>query len=108
MSIARVTPLFSAAFALIYVVAVERNLAAVTYHPRTGVWDLWTQPAVAASSPAMYWYGWMITALVGAVAVSAIALPLVRDREPPAWIGWAIPLAVMVSFLYFLRSFFIY
>jgi len=108
MSIARITPVFSAAFAVVYVFAVELNLAAVTYHPRAGVWEMWTQPAADAGNPAMYWYGWLITAAVGAALASAIALPFVRDREPPAWIGWAVPLAVMVSFLYFLRSFFIY
>jgi hypothetical protein len=108
MSIARITPVFSAAFALIYVVAVELNLAAVTYHPRTGAWGLWAEPATAPNSPAMHWYGWLITATVGAIAVSALVLPLVRDRAPPAWIGWAVPLAVMLAFLYFLRNFFIY
>lgn len=106
MSIARVTPIFSAAFALVYVVAVEFNLAAITYHPKTGSWGLGTQPA--ANGPTMHWYGWLITATVGAVIVSALALPVTRDREPPVWIGWAVPLAVMVAFVYFLRIFFIY
>ncbi len=108
MNAAKVTPVFSAAFAVIYVIAVELNLAVVTYHPRAGTWDLWTQPAANASNPAMYWYGWLITAAAGAAVVSALALPVVRDREPPVWLGWGIPLAVMVSFLYFLRNFFIY
>lgn len=106
MSIARITPIFSAAFALVYVVSVELNLAAITYHPKTGSWGLWAQPAV--NGPPMYWYGWLITATVGAVIASALALPVMRDREPPAWIGWAVPLAVMAAFVYFLRIFFIY
>ena len=106
MRIAKITPIFSAAFALVYLLAVELNLAAITYHPKTGDWGLWTQPG--DNGPAMHWYGWLITALAGAIVISAIALPLVRDREPPAWIGWAIPLGVMIAFLYFLRSFFIY
>lgn len=106
MSAARVIPIFSAAFALIYVVAVEANLAAVTYFPQTGEWQLWAQ--TKGAGPAMHWYGWLITSFAGAAVVGAVALPLTRDREPPAWIGWAVPLAVMVAFLYFLRIFFIY
>ena len=106
MSIARVTPVFAAAFAVIYAIAVEFNLAAITYHPKTGAWGLWAQPPV--NGPAMHWYGWLITATAGAILVCAIVLPLTRERAPPAWIGWAIPLAVMIAFLYFLRNFFIY
>lgn len=106
MSLARVLPVFSASFALVYLIAVEANLAAVTYHPRTGKWDLLTVPA--SNGPAMYWYGWLITALLGAVALSAAALPLTRSKPPPSWIGWAVPLATMAAFLYFLRVYFFY
>ena len=106
MSIARTFPIFAAAFAVIYAIAVEVNLAAVTYHPKTGAWGLWTQPPT--DGPAMHWYGWLITATVGACAVSLVTLPATKSWVPPAWIGWAVPLATMVAFLYFLRNFFIY
>jgi hypothetical protein len=106
MMAARILPIFSAAFAVIYAIAVEANLAVITYHPKTGEWGWLAQPP--GDGPAMYWYGWLITALTGALAVCAVALPLTRRRPPPAWIGWAVPLAVMIAFLYFLRSFFFY
>jgi hypothetical protein len=106
MSIARVFPVFAAAFAVVYAVAVEANLAAVTYHPKIGEWGLWTQ--AAKDGPAMHWYGWLITATAGALAVSAAALPMTAGRAPPAWIGWVVPLATMVAFLWFLRTFFFY
>lgn len=106
MTLSRVAPIFSAAFAVIYAIAVEANLAAITYHPKTGDWGWLTE--AAKDGPAMHWYGWLITALVGGLVVCAIAMPMMRNREPPAWIGWAVPLAVMFAFLYFLRSFFIY
>ena len=44
---------------------------------------------------------------LGATAVSLAALPLTRRLTPPVWIGWAIPLLVMVIFVYLLRSFFL-
>lgn len=105
MSIYRVFPIFAAAFALIYVVSVEANWALVTYHPRLGEWEWLTRPA--KSGPAMYWFGWLMTSFVAAVATSLLALPLVARWEPPVWIGWAVPLAVMVAFIYLLRSFFL-
>ncbi len=106
MNVSRILPIFSAAFAVIYAIAVEANLAAVTYHPKTGEWGVGAQLPV--NGPAMHWYGWLITAAAGAAAMSVLALPFVRHRSPPVWIGWAVPLAVMLSFIYFLRSFFIY
>ena len=106
MILARFLTMFSAAFSIIYAIAVAANLAAITYHPKTDKWGWLTQEA--SNGPAMHWYGWLITALVGALIVSVVSLPLTQRRQPPAWIGWAVPLATMVVFLYMLRSFFIY
>jgi hypothetical protein len=106
MSITRVFPIFAAAFALVYVICVEANWALVTYHPRINEWEWLTKPA-KASGPAMYWYGWLATSFLAASAISLLALPLTRRWSPPVWIGWAVPLAVMVVFVYLLRSFFL-
>ena len=105
MSITRVFPIFAAAFAVVYVLSVELNWAVVTYHPRINEWEWLTKPS--KSGPPMYWYGWLITSFLAASALSLLALPLTRRRQPPVWIGWVVPLVVMLSFLYFLRSFFL-
>ena len=105
MSYTRVFPIFAAAFAVIYVIAEQTNWALVTYHPRIGELDWLAQPA--RSGPAMYWYGWIATALLGASALSLAALPLTRRWQPPVWIGWAVPLAVMLAFVYLMRGFFL-
>jgi len=105
MSITRVLPIFAAAFAVIYVICVEANWALVTYHPRINEWEFLTKPA--KSGPAMYWYGWIGITLLSASAISLLALPFTRRWRPPVWIGWAIPLAVMLIFVYLLRSFFL-
>jgi len=105
MRLAPVFPIFAAAFAVIYVCAVELNWALFTYHPRLGEWG-WLAQA-PKSGPAMHWYGWLATSALGATAVSLAYLPLARRWPPPLWLGWVIPLAVMASFLYFLRSFFL-
>lgn len=106
MILTRFLSIFSAAFAIIYAIAVESNLAAITYHPKTDQWGWLTQEAT--NGPAMHWYGWLITAFVGALIVSTVSLPLTQRWQPPVWIGWAVPLAVMMVFLYLLRSFFFY
>jgi hypothetical protein len=105
MSVSRVFPIFAAAFALVYVVAVEANWALVTYHPRINEWEWLTRPS--KSGPAMHWFGWLGTSFLAASAVSLLALPLTRRWQPPVWIGWAVPLAVMLVFVYLLRSFFL-
>ena len=66
---------FSAAYAVIYVICTELNLPLLTYHPLTGDIDFLRQPP--RRGPAMYWYGWMLTSMIGAVLV--------------AWIGTVIP-----------------
>jgi hypothetical protein len=105
MSYTRVFPIFAAAFAIAYVLSVEANWALVTYHPRINEWEFLTRPS--KSGPAMYWFGWIATTILAASAVSLLAYPLTRRWQPPVWIGWAIPLAVMVAFVYLLRSFFL-
>jgi hypothetical protein len=105
MSVTRVLPIFSAAFALVYVLSVEANWALVTYHPRINEWEWLTKPAKLG--PPMYWYGWLATSFLAACAISVLALPLTRRWSPPVWIGWAGPLAVMLVFVYLLRSFFL-
>ena len=105
MSILRVFPIFAAAFAVIYVISVEMNWALVTYHPRINEWEFLTRPS--KSGPAMHWFGWLGTSFLAASAISLLALPLTRRWQPPVWIGWAVPLAVMVVFVYLLRSFFL-
>lgn len=107
-AITRTLPIFAAAFAVLYVIAEQQNWALLTYHPRTGEWGWLREAARAPNSPAMYWYGWIGTAWLGATAASLAVLPLTRRGfEPPVWIGWAVPLAVLIMFVYLFRTFFI-
>ena len=101
----KTSPIFAAAFALIYVFSVEYNWALFTYHARVGEWGWLVQPGKGGAG--MYWYGWLATSFLGATALSLVSLPLIRRWSPPAVIGWAIPLAVMLAFVYLLRSFFL-
>jgi hypothetical protein len=44
---------------------------------------------------------------VAAAAISLVALPVTGRWAPPVWIGWAVPLVIMLVFVYLLRSFFL-
>jgi hypothetical protein len=104
MSIEKVFPVFAASFAVIYVLAVQNNWAAFTYHPKIGEWGWLVEPA--RNGPPMYWYGWLVTSTFGATATSLLAWPLVGRWSPQYWLGWLVPLVVMVVFCYLFRDFF--
>ena len=105
MNMERTFPIFAAAFAVIYVFAVEGNWALFTYHPKLGAWDWLAQPA--RGGPPMYWYGWLATSALGATAASLLGWPLLRRWPTQYWLGWAVPLVVMVIFCYRFRGFFL-
>jgi hypothetical protein len=105
MNLEKVFPVFAAAFAVIYLLAVGQNLALFTYHPKLGEWGWLAQPA--RTGPPMYWYGWLTTSVLGATLASLLSWPLVRNRPVQFWLGWVVPLAVIVFFVYFFRDFFL-
>ena len=107
MKLTRVLPLFSVAFAMIYVVAVEHNLAVFTYHPQLQQFALGVERPKAG--PAMYWYGWLLTSAIGATAMSIIALVVPERWTGRIWSGftWLIPTGVMFAFVYLLKGYFL-
>ncbi len=104
-NLAKTFPIFSAWFALIYIISVELNWALYTYHPKIGQFGWLVEPS--RDGPPMYWYGWLVTSTLGATAVSATALPLLKNRPTQYGIGWIVSFFVKVSVFYFLRRFFL-
>jgi hypothetical protein len=76
VKVARAFPFFSAEFVVFYALAVEFNLALFTYHPQLKQFAFLVEPPKAG--PAMYWYGWITTSVLGALFISAFALMLPR------------------------------
>jgi hypothetical protein len=107
MNLYRAFPVFSAAFAVAYLLATYFNLALVTYHPITGELGFLAQPR--KEGPAMYWYGWMMTSALAALAVSAVSLAVPDRFAARVWSGWTgvIAVGVMVTFVYLLRGWFL-
>jgi len=104
MKLARLFPVFSAAFAVVYAPALYYNWAVVTYQPATGEWDL---GPVTKQGPPMFWYGILITAFVGACIVTAIAAFLPESAAKGLWSGltWLLPVAALIFIVYILRPY---
>jgi|SRR5262245_32385623 len=110
MIAARSLPIFSivfaVAFAILYLLSVENNWALFTYHPALEEFGFLVQKP--KDGPAMYWYGWLATSFLGAVAIATVAACLPLHSATRFWGGlaWAVPLATMFAFAYILRGFF--
>jgi hypothetical protein len=85
--------MFGVICAALYVVCTEVNLPLVTYHPVIGEIDLLWQPP--RRGPAMYWYGWMLTA-----AIVAVPLALLATAVPAPWLQRTLTFACVLAAAY--------
>jgi len=101
----RFCAVFGAVFAILYVVAMESNWAAFTYHPRPMEFGLGVEPA--RDGPAMYWYGWLATSALGGATLGLIAMALPAN-VPRLWhaLAWVWPRGGMIAAGYFMIPFF--
>ena len=100
---------YGTAFAALYVIALERDLALFTVYPSLGVVLPGTHhaadvvsPAMAFLAPAMYWYGWTATAALGALPVGLLAAALPERWTRRMWpaLVWVVPALGMIACVY--------
>jgi hypothetical protein len=98
---------FAIATPIIYTICEMANLPLFTYHPGTNRVDLGFARAVRDEGPAMYWYGWTASTLLGAGILGLIAtkLPGNPASRIPLALTWIAPLAVIPVLIYALRFF---
>jgi hypothetical protein len=102
---ARLAAVFAIAFAIIYAPTMDLNWTSLTYHPVQGVWDIGKAPPKGGGSPAMYWYGFMVTAAIGAAIITALAALVpdsLMERVPWASITWVVTVVVIAYVAYVL------
>ncbi|MEA2976609.1 MAG: hypothetical protein QOF19_2129 [Alphaproteobacteria bacterium] len=106
MNITRLFPVFSATFAVVYVLCVDHNLALFTYHPQLNQWEFLVAPSKGVTP--MYWYGWLATSALSGIAVAALAAAVPRRWSIYVWSGWTwvLPLAAMLYIAFVLRGYF--
>jgi amino acid permease len=97
---------FGTTFAVLYVVALAKDLALFTVFPSLGIVLAGTHhsrdvadPAMGFLAPAMYWYGWAATAALGALVVALIAASFAERLARYVWPGWVwvIPVLSMIT-----------
>jgi DNA-binding transcriptional LysR family regulator len=98
---------FAIATPIIYTACEMQNWPLFTYHPGSNRIDLGWAAAVKDEGPAMYWYGWTATTLIGAAILGMLAtmLPEKMVRSIPLALVWIVPLAVIPILIYALRFF---
>src|SRR5260370_17217046 len=92
---------FGTTFAILYVVALARDVALFTVFPSLGVVLAGTHhtrdvadPAMGFLAPAIYWYGWAATAALGALMLGFFAALLPRRWTRaicPRWVSFLPP-----------------
>jgi len=104
---------FGIAFAAFYVGAVKFDLALFTVYPSIRVVLLGTHhsrdsvgPSMGSFLPAMYWYGWIATMLIGSTLVGAVAARFPNFGERiPLFLVWLLPLLALPILAYVLMPF---
>jgi hypothetical protein len=101
----RLAAIFAIAFAIIYAPTMNYNWTMATYHPIQGIWQFGRAPPLSGGSPAMYWYGFVFTAALGGLVVTALAALIpdhLMDRVPWRSLTWIVPLCAIIYVAYVL------
>ena len=109
MKAARACIVFAAAYAVFYLAAMYYNLALFTYYPAAKQFYPLVSATPRAPGPAMFWYGWIASSALGALALALLSLLVparVASRLWPGW-SWVAPTAVFVALIVILRGWFI-
>jgi hypothetical protein len=98
---------FAIAVPILYVASELGGLALFTYHPGTNRFDLGWVAARPNEGPAMYWYGWIATTLIGAALLGLLAtlLPRRLSEKIPLFVIWLLPLPALAILAYALMPF---
>ena len=98
---------FAVSYTVVYLVAVWNNYALFTYHPAIYEIDWGVQKP--RDGPAMYWFGWMSTAALGALATCLLALLIPERVTQRLWSGWTwvVPTIVLLLFVFLNRNYFL-
>ena len=100
---------FGTTFAILYVVALARDVALFTVFPSLGVVLAGTHhtrdvadPAMGFLAPAIYWYGWAATAALGALTFGFVAALLPGRWTRAIWREWVwlVPALSMIACVY--------
>jgi len=102
---------FAVVFAItapvLYVLCDLFSLPLFTYHPATNRVDLGWAPGRSGEGPAMYWYGWTATMLIGCTILGWLAtlLPENVTKKIPLYLVWLLPILALAPLAWSLMPF---
>ena len=98
---------FSLTAPVLYVLCELLGLPLFTYHPATNRFDLGWAPGRSGEGPAMYWYGWTATMLIGCAILGWLAtlLPENLVRRIPLALIWILPILAIIPLAWALMPF---
>ena len=98
---------FSLTAPVVYVLCEIFSLPLFTYHPATNRIDLGWAPGRSGEGPAMYWYGWVVTMLIGSTVLGWLAtlLPEGATKKIPLVLVWLLPILALIPLIWSLRPF---
>jgi hypothetical protein len=98
---------FSLTATAVYVLSDLLGLPLFTYHPATGRFEFGYGLPRRNEGPVMYWYGWILTTLIGAGMAGLLAtlLPESMSRKIPLALLWVLPVLAVPIMFYTLMSF---
>lgn len=99
--------IFAITTPIIYVMSELGGLPLFTYHPGTNRVDFGWAAARPNEGPAMYWYGWIATMLIGSTVAGLFAtlLPRSVSEKIPLSLIWIMPLLALPVLAYVLMPF---
>jgi hypothetical protein len=89
---------FSITAPILYVLCELFSLPLFTYHPATNRVDFGWAAGRSGEGPAMYWYGWVATMLIGSAILGWIAT-LLPEHKVSALTIWTVPILVSAVML---------
>ena len=98
---------FALSASVLYVLCDIFGLPLFTYHPATNRVDLGWAPGRSGEGPAMYWYGWTATTILGGAILGALAtlLPEGAIKKVPLALIWLLPILALIPLVISLRPF---
>ena len=99
--------MFALAAPVLYVLCDLFSLPLFTYHPATNRVDLFWAPGRSGEGPAMYWYGWTATTLIGGAILGWLATLLPENiiKKIPLALIWLLPILAMFPLVWSLMPF---
>lgn len=105
---ARTLPTFSIVAAMTYFIVMGFGISTFIYYPEAGAWHLSRHTNIG---PPMFFYGWLVDAGLAGLAAAGLAAIVPAGLSSSlvgayAWLSWAVPVALTVAIMFFLKGYF--